>query len=90
MNHIVENRRFKSRDQICNVLECNSLLVDFKYTKLKNAIPKVWIKYIREVHIHVHPGNNQMNYNDCYEIKAQDTIKLSKITSTECYSILCS
>ena len=82
MNHIVENRRFKSRDQICNVLECNSLLVDFKYTKLKNAIPKVWIKYIQEVHIH--PDNNiQMNDNDCYKIKTLDTIKLSKMTSKE-------
>ena len=89
MNHIVENRRFKSRDQICNVRECNSLLVDFKCTKLKNAIQKVWIKYIQEVHIH--PDNNiQMNDNDCYEIKSHETIKLYEMTSKEFYSILCS
>ena len=62
---IVENGRFKPRDYICGVLNSNSLLVDFRYTKLKNAIPKIWIKRISE--FNTYDGNsNQTDDTDLH------------------------
>ena len=65
---IVENCRFKPRDCICGVLNSYSLLVDFRYTKLKNAIPKIWIKRISE--FNTYDGNsNQTDDTDLHEYR---------------------
>ena len=83
VDDILENGSFKFRNHICNVLDQNSLLVDFKYAKLKNAIPKVWVERTRI-------GDNPQNFdNDLYEIKTHDIINLSKMKSRNFYTILC-
>ena len=49
------------------------LLVEFRYTKLKNAIPKVWIKHISE--FNTYDGNiNQTDDTDLHEIKTHNVI----------------
>ena len=87
LGDILVNGRFKSRDFICNTLESNSLLVDFKYTKLKHAIPRVWVHRTRD---HVSTRDNRIrDYDsDTYEIKTLDTINLSLMKSKQFYTIL--
>ena len=68
----------------------NSLLVDFMYTKLKKAIPKVWIKRIHEVNQNDDDDRGTIQHydNDFYEIKTGDVIRLSTMKSKHFYSLM--
>ena len=89
MNDIVENGRFRPREHICRVLGSNSLLVDFMYTKLKNAIPKMWIERIQDVNYAHDDKTNSQFEGDLYEIRTLDFIRLSSMKSSHFYSLLC-
>ena len=85
---ITENGCYKSRDYLCNLLGLNSLLVDFKYTKLKKAIPIVWKNSIQRPDTLANCEAN-CDQDDLYEIKSHEFIRLSTMKSKTFYDILC-
>ena len=84
---IFDNGHFKSRNDICKILNSNSLLIDFKYAKLKKAIPKTWVKRILEMNRN--ENTVKICDTDSYKIKTHAAIKLSNMQSKEFYNLLC-
>ena len=85
VSDLFENGQWLSCYSLYERLGTSSLLVNFKFSKLKNAFPKVWAQKIRS---NIHSHNETEISNEMFEISNGDLINLSHMKAKHFYIIL--
>ena len=85
INQLVENGRWKSFDQINDMLSMNSLCITFQYMKIKSAFPKYWFDKLSNNQVE-NAGNREMQDSRLTQIKTGDFIDITTSKAKQFYT----
>ena len=81
-HQLFRNGQWKPILTIYEMLNCNSLLINFMYLKLKHALPLKWQDECKQ-------NNSNINTfeNNCFEVRGGESINLIKTKTKEFYTL---